>query len=257
VNGDGLADMLVGATQSLVSGQKVGRSYVVFGKSTGSAIDLAAIAAIGAGANSLGFAINGEKIDDSSGYSVSAAGDVNGDGLLDIVGTRDGSIIISRGNADGTFVTGDTNDASSFEGGNSRVVIGDFNRDGVLDIISTTGTKIGFQLGNATTTTTAQYVTLTSQADARTALTTLEGLAQRIASERGRIGATQSRLGTAANVLQSARENFIAAASRITDADMGLESSELIRQQILQQSSAAVLAQANQEPSLVLKLLAA
>jgi flagellin len=136
-------------------------------------------------------------------------------------------------------------------------VIGDYNRDGILDVISSSGTKIGFQYGNSTTTTTAQYVTLTTQSGAQSALSTLESLAQRIANERGRIGAMQSRLEVAANVLQSARDNFIAAASRITDADIGLETSELVRQQILQKSGAAVLAQANQEPSLVLKLLAA
>jgi hypothetical protein len=82
VNGDGLADLIVGAGRSdPAAGSDAGRSYVVFGKTGGSAVDLSAIAA-GSG----GFVINGECAGDFSGYkSVSAAGDVNGDGLADLI----------------------------------------------------------------------------------------------------------------------------------------------------------------------------
>ncbi len=77
VNGDGLDDLIVGAYYK--NGQ-AGRSYVVFGKSDNGAINLAAVAG-GTG----GFAINGEAASDNSGYSVSSAGDVNGDGLADLI----------------------------------------------------------------------------------------------------------------------------------------------------------------------------
>ena len=81
VNGDGFADLIVGAVSSdPAAGINSGRSYVVFGKSSVSAINLSAIAA-GAG----GFVINGQCADDRSGYSVSSAGDVNGDGLADLI----------------------------------------------------------------------------------------------------------------------------------------------------------------------------
>jgi FG-GAP repeat len=55
-------------------------SYVVFGKSTGSVIDLSAVAG-GVG----GFVINGQCSNDDSGWSVSAAGDVDGNGLADLI----------------------------------------------------------------------------------------------------------------------------------------------------------------------------
>jgi hypothetical protein len=77
VNGDGLADLIVGAPGANSNG---GRSYVVFGKSTGVAINLSAVAA-GSG----GFVINGDATTSVSGTSVSAAGDVNGDGLADLI----------------------------------------------------------------------------------------------------------------------------------------------------------------------------
>jgi hypothetical protein len=53
---------------------------VIFGKKDNTAIDLSAIAS-GTG----GFVINGENVNDSSGWSTSTAGDVNGDGLDDLI----------------------------------------------------------------------------------------------------------------------------------------------------------------------------
>ncbi len=85
VNGDGLSDLIVGAFGASIAGIKTyeGKSYVVFGKNNTNAVDLSSIAA-GTG----GFVINGESNGDYSGSAVSSAGDVNGDGLDDlIVGT--------------------------------------------------------------------------------------------------------------------------------------------------------------------------
>ena len=81
VNGDGLADLIIGVKTADPSGREnAGRSYVVFGKTTTDAINLSALVR-GVG----GFVINGETAEDGSGVSVSAAGDVNGDGLADLI----------------------------------------------------------------------------------------------------------------------------------------------------------------------------
>ncbi len=71
VNGDGLPDLIVGAR---------GESYVVFGKAGTTPVNLSDVAA-GTG----GFVMNGIDVDDFSGGSVSGAGDVNGDGLADLI----------------------------------------------------------------------------------------------------------------------------------------------------------------------------
>jgi hypothetical protein len=83
VNGDGLADLIVGAYRADAGGDAdAGESYVVFGKSSSTPVDLAML---GVG----GFRIDGIDAYDNSGISVSGAGDVNGDGLADlIVGAR-------------------------------------------------------------------------------------------------------------------------------------------------------------------------
>jgi len=84
VNGDGFDDLIVGANGDDPNGPASGASFVVFGKADGTIVELADIEA-GTG----GFVINGVSMGDSSGRSVSGAGDVNGDGFDDlIVGAR-------------------------------------------------------------------------------------------------------------------------------------------------------------------------
>lgn len=76
-----------------------------------------------------------------------------------------------------------------------------------------------------------------------------------IASQRAKFGALQSRFETAITSLQTTSENLSASRSRIQDADFALETANLTRTQILQQAGTAMVAQANQLPNSVLKLL--
>lgn len=80
VNGDGLADIVVGASGAQGTNGTSGRAFVVFGKAGPEPAQLLAL-----GSTTAGFAIDGEADGDSVGASVAGAGDVNGDGLADIV----------------------------------------------------------------------------------------------------------------------------------------------------------------------------
>ena len=78
---------------------------------------------------------------------------------------------------------------------------------------------------------------------------------QHVATERATLGAAQSRLTLAGSTLAIEYENLSAAISRIRDVDVADESTQLARYNILTQSGTAMLAQANQMPSSVLKLV--
>ena len=82
----------------------------------------------------------------------------------------------------------------------------------------------------------------------RTAITQL-------ATDRANVGANQSRLNMASEYLAATIESFMAATSAIKDVDVASESTEFSKQNILNQSTTAMLAQANQIPQSVLRLL--
>jgi len=87
------------------------------------------------------------------------------------------------------------------------------------------------------------------------ALSSIRTAITQLAGDRATIGAFQSRLNMANDELAATIENFTAASSVIKDVDVARESTEFSRQNILNQSTTAMLAQANQLPQSVLRLL--
>ena len=83
VNGDGYDDFIVGAPNNDFGGSNAGQAYVIFGQAGGAAglsdIDLSSLT------SAQGFTITGDAAGDQAGYSVSSAGDINGDGFDDIL----------------------------------------------------------------------------------------------------------------------------------------------------------------------------
>ena len=102
---------------------------------------------------------------------------------------------------------------------------------------------------------TSGALSLTTQGGANHAISALDTAIEEVSITRGEIGAYQNRLDSMINSLGVASENAGAANSRIRDADVAKSVSEMVRTQILQQSTMAVLAQANQAPQMALQLL--
>ena len=96
---------------------------------------------------------------------------------------------------------------------------------------------------------------VTTFTKATDALKTVDSALQFISGERAKLGALQSRFEATISSLQVSSENMSAARSRIQDADFAMETANLSRAQILQQAGTAMVAQANQIPQGVLRLL--
>ncbi|MFJ3009391.1 flagellin domain-containing protein [Pseudomonas fluorescens] len=87
------------------------------------------------------------------------------------------------------------------------------------------------------------------------AITAIDAAIAAIGAQRASLGASQNRLTSTISNLQNIVENTTAAQGRVQDTDFAAETANLTKQQTLQQASTSVLAQANQLPSAVLKLL--
>jgi len=97
--------------------------------------------------------------------------------------------------------------------------------------------------------------TVASATGAADAVTALDTAIAALAANRSVIGAGINRLTHAADNAANIAQNATESRSRVTDTDYALATSELARTQIIQQAATAILAQANQQPQMVLSLL--
>lgn len=94
-----------------------------------------------------------------------------------------------------------------------------------------------------------------SRSAAYLAMEAIQGALNSVTHSRGILGAAESRLQTTIRQLGTARESFQSAESAITDVDVAQEAAEMARLNVLQQAGTAILANANFQPQLALKLL--
>ena len=99
-------------------------------------------------------------------------------------------------------------------------------------------------------------LSVTASAEALTALNTIETAIASVTAARGKVGAVQNRLQRSVSALSISAENLQAAESSIRDADIAHEIAQLTRNQILVQTSTAMVGQSNLIPQSVLQLLA-
>jgi flagellin len=98
-------------------------------------------------------------------------------------------------------------------------------------------------------------VTGADNSQAIAAIDALDDAISEVTTARANFGAVQNRFDSVIANLQVSAENLTGARSRIVDADFAVETAALSRAQILQQAGNAMIAQANQQPQLVLSLL--
>jgi flagellin len=133
----------------------------------------------------------------------------------------------------------------AFTSGAANLVAGDTNA--AEDVFLFDSAKAGVQP--------LAGVVISNQASAKATINLLQNYKTDIAQFRAQLGASTSRIMTAINNIQSAREIYAGASSRIVDADVGMESATLIAATTRQQVTTALLAQANIQPQMALQLL--
>lgn len=98
-------------------------------------------------------------------------------------------------------------------------------------------------------------VNISTQSGANNSLAILDGAIAFVDNTRGELGAIQNRFESTISNLSNISENISSARSRILDADIAQETSNMTKQNILAQAGVSILAQANQSPQLALSLL--
>jgi len=121
----------------------------------------------------------------------------------------------------------------------------------------TTGSaaKLGLSAMGGTSTAVGGALSIGTQDAAARALTQIDEALNNVSLQRADLGAMQNRLDATINNLTSSSTNLTTARSRILDADYSAETTSLNKAQIIQQAATAMLAQANQQPQMVLSLL--
>ncbi|MDW7645467.1 MAG: flagellin domain-containing protein [Desulfuromonadales bacterium] len=152
-------------------------------------------------------------------------------------------------------------DTTSFNG--KVLLAGDYASgvgSAVFQVGANSGQTIAINIGNAKasalgTTATLSSLTISVFADAQGAITAVDEAITQVDGIRGNLGAVQNRFESTIANLSNVTENLSAARSRILDADIAAETSEMTKFNILQQAGVSILAQANQTPQLALSLL--
>ena len=201
--------------------------------------------------------------DDASLTDIAEAATTNIQVRLDGSGTNGSNAVI------GSFTIGAHTQAVDNTDSTLGIRIG----DGIFGVDETAGTTASFSykvgtgtdnaaddisitLGSASTSALGiAGESVDSVANSESAINALDQAINTVSSRRADVGASQSRLDFAAASVNVAIENTTAARSGIMDADISQEMTEFTSKQVLVQAGVSMLAQANQQPSLLLRLL--
>lgn len=153
-----------------------------------------------------------------------------------------------------TYINGQTDvlSASVDENGQLQVFADSDQVTGAVSFSGSFASEVGLQTGQVVT---VNDMSIDSVGGAQLSVSVLDKAMKFVDSHRAELGATQNRLNHTINNLANMEENLSASQSRIRDTDYAKETTQMLKQQILQQVSTTVLAQAKQTPNLALTLL--
>lgn len=141
---------------------------------------------------------------------------------------------------------------------NTLSAAGGFTLSGIANVATAFGGDLsdnGASAGASFTAFTQTGISLSSQENANIVLAGMDNMIAVVDKKRAELGAVQNRFESTIRNQTNIAENLSAAKSRIKDTDFAAETAKLTRNQILQQASTSILAQANQRPQAALSLL--
>jgi flagellin len=178
-----------------------------------------------------------------------------------------GELTVSAKNVDGIKVTNALDTGVSLDGtqavaaGNNLVVSAELSLSSTSSFSLSdvgAGTAVSEIIGNANSTSNLNSVAdidISTASGAQSAIDVIDSAIGAIDSQRADLGAVQNRFNHTLNNLANINENVNASNSRIKDVDFAKETTDLTKNQILQQASTSILAQAKMNPQAALSLL--
>lgn len=153
-----------------------------------------------------------------------------------------------------TYINGQTDKvtASVNEKGQLQIFMAGEDTAGTISFSGDLASELGMSLKGYDA---VNNLNITTVGGAQQAVAVLDTAIKFVDSQRAELGAYQNRFNHAINNLDNIHENLAASNSRIQDTDYAKETTQMVKQQILQQVSTTILAQAKQAPNLALTLL--
>ena len=179
------------------------------------------------------------NLSSKSDTAVASSGGTGSGATFNVTTAADGTLTTTIASAGSGYAVGDTITIAGTS------LTGTTNNDTNDDIVFTvTGVGLGIDIA-----------TVATQSDAKVAIGTMDTALQTIAGEQAKFGSLINRLNFSVANLSKASVMTEQAVGRILDADFALETTNLSKQQILNQAATSMLAQANQSKQSILALL--
>ncbi|WCP67925.1 flagellin [Vibrio tubiashii] len=153
-----------------------------------------------------------------------------------------------------TYINGQTDkvSASVNEDGQLQIFMAGDKTSGTISFSGSLANQLNMNLSGYEA---VDNIDISQVGGAQRAVSVIDTALKYVDSHRAELGAMQNRFNHAINNLSNVNENLSASNSRIKDTDYAKETTQMVKQQILQQVSTSILAQAKQQPNLALTLL--
>ncbi|WP_086774646.1 flagellin [Vibrio coralliirubri] len=153
-----------------------------------------------------------------------------------------------------TYINGQTDlvSASVNDDGQLQIYMSGEDTSGTISFSGSLASELSMSAGYYES---VDDINVTDVGGAQRAVSILDTAMKYVDSHRSELGAMQNRFDHAINNLENVHENLATSNSRIKDTDYAKETTQMLKQQILQQVSTTILAQAKQAPNLALTLL--